>query len=388
MKVLFINYEMPPIGGGGGRATWQIARRLVASGHVVRVLTSLFQGLVQDEIREGVHIHRIQVLRKKPDSCPPRELLSFMCRSIPAVRRLAETFQPDVACAFFVIPGGPAAWKLMRRRKVPYVLALRGSDIPRPQLARSQRLHFFTRPFIRRMLSDATAVTSVSDALRDAALQIEPTVQIDVIPNGVDTEFFRPPAAAESRDPKPELLFVGRLREFKGVQHIIKALPAVERELTGPVQLTIVGDGPYKKKLAALAEEQKVKGALSEVRFLGWVSQKELRGIYALASAILLPSLVEGHPNVLLEGMASGLPCVATDVPGTREIVTPETGLLVPPENPEAIGRAVVQLLGNADTWRAMSRAARARAEGFSWDRVADRYETVLARAAEVGTRS
>ena len=98
MRVLFVTYELPPIGGGGGRAAWQIARRLAGRGHDVRILTSLFGGLPGCEAREGVGIHRIAVLRSRADACSPRELLSFMRRSVPETRRLARDFAPG----FFV----------------------------------------------------------------------------------------------------------------------------------------------------------------------------------------------------------------------------------------------------------------------------------------------
>lgn len=388
MNILLINYELPPIGGGGGRATWQIALRLVKMGHVVRVLTSQFGDLPLDEMREGVFIRRIPVARKRPDRASVRQLVSFMVKSLKPALHWAESLRPDVVCTFFAIPGGPAAWKVWRRLGIPYVLAVRGSDIPRSELAQRQRLHFFTKPFIRRLLHDAAAVTAVSGALRGAVLALDPELSVAVIPNGVDTGFFAPPPGIESKEPEPELLYVGRLREFKGVQHIIRALPGISQELGRPARLTVVGDGPYLKALDSLVERQRAAGAQSHVRFVGWMAQEELRNFYQQASVIILPSLVEGHPNVLLEGMACGLPCVASDVPGIREVVTPETGFLVAPENPDAIQRAVVKLFVNPGVWRSMSRAALARANEFDWQSVAQRYEEVLARAAEGAAQS
>jgi len=223
----------------------------------------------------------------------------------------------------------------------------------------------------------------VSEALRDAAMRLEAGVPIEVIPNGVDTAFFAPPEDVESRAVTPELLYVGRLRKFKGVQHVISALPAISQELGRAACLTVVGDGPYLRNLKALVERQRAAGVNSDVRFMGWMEQEELRGLYQRASAVVLPSLVEGHPNVLLEGMACGLPCVASDVPGTREIVTSETGFLVTPESPDAITRAVVKLFVNPGAWRRMSRAALGRALEFGWAGVSERYEAVLVEAAQ-----
>jgi len=382
MKVLFISYELPPIGGGGGRAALQIAGRLARREHTVAILSSLFPGLPEREQSDGVAIHRLHVRRKKPDECTPIELLSFMRRSIPAARRLADEMKPSVVCAFFGIPGGPAAWRLRRRRGIPYVLSLRGSDVPRPELAAHQRLHALTRPLLRRMYRDAAGLIAVSDSLRQSALAVLPGALIEVIPNGVDMERFKPPAGRAGPPERPELLFVGRLREFKGVQDAIAALPALERALGRAARLTIIGDGPSRASLEAQAAGLRAAGSSSEVRFLGWLDPDGLPAAYASASLLLLPSYVEGHSNVILEALAAGLPCVACDVPGIRETITDgREGFLIPPRSSGALARAAARALADAESWCSMSRNARARAEEFSWDRIAAEYESVLLRA-------
>ncbi len=380
MKVLFLCYELPPVGGGGGRAAWQVARHLAARGHGVRIVTSGYGTLPEEETRAGVRIRRLKVRRKRPDECAPIELLSAMLRSAPAAVEETDRDRPDVLCAFFGIPGGPPAWWVRRRRGVPYLLALRGSDVPRPELARGQFLHHFTRPVLRRVYRAAGGIVAVSDALRQAALAVNAGVEIDVIPNGIDTEWFRPASPRPGERDRVELLFVGRLRDFKGVQHVLRAMPEIARRLGRPVRLTAAGDGPHRRELERLAAE--TLRPPSEARFTGWLEGEALRAAYSEADLLVLPSRVEGHPNVILEGMAMGLPCVATDAPGIREAVEHgRDGLLTSPESPEGIVEAVAALMGDAPRRRAMGQAARAKAEGMSWDRVAERYEAALARA-------
>lgn len=384
MKVLFLCYELPPIGGGGGRAAWQVAVRLAARGHGTSILTSRFGDLPAEETRSGVRITRLDVRRKRADECAPLELLSVMLKSMPAAVREIDRDRPDVICVFFGVPGGPGAWWARRRRGVPYVLALRGSDVPRPELAKHQFLHHFTKPVLRRVYRAASGIVSVSDGLRQAALAVEPGVEIEVIPNGIDTEWFTPTAPKPESFDRVELLFVGRLRDFKGVQHIIRAMPDIASRLGKPVRLTVAGDGPYRPDLERLAAE--TVRAPSQVHFAGWMEREPLRAAYETAHLFVLPSLVEGHPNVVLEGMAMGLPCIATDAPGIREAVTHgRDGLLTPPESPQAITEAVVSLMSDASRRREMSRAARAKAESMSWDRIAQRYESALARACGRG---
>ena len=224
-----------------------------------------------------------------------------MLRSIPAARRLADEMKPTVVCAFFGIPGGPAAWRLRRRRGIPYVLSLRGSDVPRPESASHQRLHALTRPLLRRMYRDAAGLIAVSDSLRRAALAVLPEARIEVIPNGVDTERFKPPVERSGPADRAELLFVGRLQEFKGVQDAIAALPALERAFGRPARLTVIGDGPSRPALEAQAMALRAAGLNSEVRFLGWLDPAALPAAYQSASLLLLPSYVEGHSNVILK---------------------------------------------------------------------------------------
>jgi len=166
------------------------------------------------------------------------------------------------------------------------------------------------------------------------------------------------------------------------VQDAIAALPALERALGRPARLTIIGDGPSRAALEAQAAALRAAGSNSEVRFLGWLDPAGLPAAYESASLLLLPSYVEGHSNVILEALAAGLPCVASDVPGIRETITDgREGILIPPRDPEALARAAARALADATDWRTMSRNARARAEDFSWDKIAAEYEAVLLRA-------
>ena len=206
-----------------------------------------------------------------------------------------------------------------------------------------------------------------------------PDVAIEVVPNGVDIGRFRPHRVDAPSPDRANLLYVGRLRDFKRVQDIIESMPRIQTELARPVRLVVAGSGPYREALERLVSILQV-----DVRFAGWLDKEALGALYEEADLLLLPSLVEGHPNVLLEAMAMARPCVATDVPGTREALRDgREGFLVPPCRPDEIARAAIRILSSAETWREFSRNARARAEASSWERVADRYEALLKQVAE-----
>ena len=148
------------------------------------------------------------------------------------------------------------------------------------------------------------------------------------------------------------------------MQDAIAALPALERALGRPARLTIIGDGPSRAALEAQAGRHPRRGiAARRCGSSAGSIRPALPAAYASASLLLLPSYVEGHSNVILEALAAGLPCVASDVPGIRETITDgREGILVPPRDPDALARAAARVLADAESWRSMSRNARARA--------------------------
>jgi glycosyltransferase involved in cell wall biosynthesis len=182
------------------------------------------------------------------------------------------------------------------------------------------------------------------------------------IPNGVPlAESVRDDAErrlARSRLGLPEgplLLFVGRLNRHKGASDLIRALPSLTGRFPG-VTLVLLGEGPLRGELSALAE---ALGVVSRVRLLG---ERDPEPFLRAADVFVLPTRGEGMSNALLEAMGAGLPCVTTRVTGNVEVVTDgETGLLVEPGGPDALAQAVGRLLEDP-AWRVrLGEAARQR---------------------------
>ena len=131
----------------------------------------------------------------------------------------------------------------------------------------------------------------------------------DVIPNGVDTEVFRPSTNVKTEN-NVNILFVSRLIERKGLQHIIPLLKNIQQESNKKVCLTVVGDGPYKDKLERLIAEKQVSNM---VMFEGVKKGQELVEQYQKGDIFILPSSNEGMPNVVIEAQTTGLPCLVSD---------------------------------------------------------------------------
>jgi glycosyltransferase involved in cell wall biosynthesis len=219
-------------------------------------------------------------------------------------------------------------------------------------------------------------VVPVSDASARVARDIEhvPRRKLLVIRNGIDpSEFPTPDLEAES---ECRAIHVGRLIPLKDQFTLLRATRLVV-DAAAEFRLDIVGDGPAREELNALAAELRLT---NHVRFLGL--RKDVRTLLPSAEFFVLCSWSEGLSISILEAMAAGLPVVATDVGGNREIVAEgRTGFLVPAKSPNALARAMLELHHNPALLRRMGQAARARIEQeFNLNRVVARYEELYTR--------
>lgn len=373
-RVLLINYEFPPLGGGAGTATRGIARAMAALDCEVVVLTSRFRGLPHREQRDGFTIVRVPVLRRRVDRAAPHEMLSFLASAVLKTLPLTRGWRPDLCIAFFTIPSGPVGWLLGVTRHVPFIVSLRGGDVPGFEWApEARRYHRMTKPVMRWIWRHADAVVANSEGLRELAQRTTPELPIAVIPNGVDVPARVPPAPQLGA---PRLLTMGRLTQQKGIDVLLRALT---RLLDLDFALDIAGDGPDRAPLELMAREL---GLADRVRFLGWVPRERIAQTYADAAAFVLASRIEGMPNVVLEAMAYGRAVICTRVFGAAELIEEgRTGLLVDIESEVQLSDALRRLLTAPELRACMGAAGRRRVEErFTWTATANAYLQLVPR--------
>lgn len=371
MRILIINSEHPPIGGGAGNASAHVARQFVEQGHEVSLMTSQFGDLPSNEIQDGVHISRIRALRQHQDRSNAVEQISFMLSSSCCVIPFIRKWHPDVILAYFGVPSGAAAWTAKLLFGVPYIISLRGGDVPGFRPYDFALYHRLISPFLRMIWRRASYVVANSQGLKDLADAFDAKSQIEIIPNGVDLKRYVP---ADREWDHPRMLFVGRLVYQKGLDILLTALADLKPI---PWKLSLVGDGPQYQPLQSLADSYAIS---DRIEYQNWLDRKALLEQYRTANLFVFPSRHEGMPNAVLEAMACGLPVIATRIAGNEELVLPdETGLLVEPENAALLKDALQQLLIDASQRRQMGANARLHVEQhYSWQQIANQYLALM----------
>jgi glycosyltransferase involved in cell wall biosynthesis len=376
-RILLVNYEYPPLGGGGGNATMHIAQALAQRGHKPFVLTAAWGDLPAEEEKNGVVIRRIRALRRRADRCSIPEMLAFTAAGMRAAPGLAREWQVEAALVFFTLPCGPIGWWLKRWHKLPYAISLQGGDVPGFDTETLGFYHRLAGGWIRRLWADADAVIANSRGLAALAKAHAPGMSIGVIPAGAGVASLSEHQYPESTESEVRLLFVGRLVKQKGLDVLMRALGKLPLNLNW--RLVLAGDGP---EWTAIAGDAARLGLSRRVEYRGWLGKEMLATVYSEADLFVLPSRDEGMPNALLEAMAAGLPVVATQVAGTSEaVVNGQTGLMVPPGDADALAGALQALISDPARRQAMGRAGQTRAAArYSWTAVAEAWLEVLMR--------
>jgi glycosyltransferase involved in cell wall biosynthesis len=373
-------------------AKWLVEtiRRLAAEGYEFEVLTSAYRGGGNSSF-DGIPVHRFRYFfapwerLTHEESAPDRMRRSLFYKMLPLAY---------VAC------GTVAAWRLGRRGRfdivhvhwpVPHALfgwAARAGASRRPKII----AHFYSielrwvrhsltilKGFLRRAITSADRVVAISTS---TAREIQAVVPgpVEVIPYAVDLP--HPTQLASIGTEHPVLLSVGRLVERKGIRYLIDALAALPPSL--PARLVIIGDGPERDALRAQVE---ALGLADRVAFRGWVTPEELDRAYTEASVFVLPAVIdargdtEGLGMVLLEAMAYRIPVVSTPLGGITDIVTnDETGILVAPNDAQALAGAITKLLTDSALATRLATAGQTHAEQqFGWDSVLAAWRTLYA---------
>lgn len=365
MHVAIVVKEFPPDAIGGTETqTKRMAAALAGRDHDVTVFTKRYGD--HDDESLPFDVVRVPNLTGNPFL----STMTFLVACTVMLSRRAREF--DVCQCMMVYPNGFLGYVVRRLTGLPYFAWIRGGDYYFMKDTRWKRW------MIRRVLADTRVLVQASDIAADIS-QDFPGLDTDLAVLGNGVEIPDETAGGEG------ILFVGRLAPMKGVDTLLRAMEGID------APLTIVGDGPERDRLVGLADDLDI-----EVNFEGRIPPEEVDEYYRDAAVFCLPSTgEEGLPNVVLEAMSWGLPCVTTDSGGLPSLIEDrERGFVVPQGDPPGLRDRLRRLLDSQELREDIGLNAREYVTAnHSWEVIVDRLETQYAavagdQAVEGSTRS
>lgn len=314
-KLLLINYEFDPIGGGAASASLQYAELLAKRGYELTVVTSSFKNLPKEEDRKGYRIIRVPALRQHEHKSNLLEMLSFIISACLSLGKIIKEVEPNHALVFFVSPFGSIGYILKTFYSIPYSVFARGGDIPDfvPSLS---LYHFLLAPLTSLVLTNASNIFTNGMYLKELTEKLTDKEVVN-IPNGLDSRKFKP---KEKQTEVLKLLFVGRIVDYqKNVFKLIEIMHHLKNRIGDfNVKLDIVGEGP---DLVKLKQASSKFGLDTRIKFYDWLNKAQLQEKYNESDILVLPSSYEGVSNVLVEAIASGLFVISNDIPDSRYFI-------------------------------------------------------------------
>ncbi len=365
LKILMVNFEFPPIGGGGGKTHLRLLEQFSHNENLeIDVLTSSPEpGLFEENFSDNIRIIKVGIHKKNLHRWTKIETIEWLWRAGKIYKLMINRNDYNLAHAFFGFPTGWLCWR--NRGKLPYIVSLLGSDVPgdNPRFSLDYKL---LAPLFKSIWKNATSLITCSEGLRDRAKRFYPKANIQVITNGIDLTKFYPTNTSHCENVR--LITTGRLSESKRIELLIEALS----KMNSLPNLKIIGSGSEEAKLRSLAEKL---GVTERVEFVSRVEAEQMPELYRNSDIYVSATSTEGMSNSMLEAMASGLPIVTTEYEGASELVK-DNGVITK-SNSESIANSIDSLIDNPTQIQSMSQAALELAKKFTWQGVAESYLTI-----------
>ncbi|PIP35439.1 MAG: 1,2-diacylglycerol 3-glucosyltransferase [Desulfobacterales bacterium CG23_combo_of_CG06-09_8_20_14_all_52_9] len=355
MRILVINYEYPPLGGGGGLVTRDILEQMAGLGHKPTVITSGFKGLKSHENVNGVNIIRVPVLfRRKMEVASIPSMLSYFPSSVLHAVRSLNGRMYDIINTHFAIPSGPTGYVLSKIFHLPNILSIHGGDIFDPSKAFSPHKSLLFSTMVKAMLKTADRVVAQSEDTRQNAYKYYRVNRpIEIIPLGIKKSVFCKKTRRDFGLDPDEIVFctIGRLIKRKNIDDALVILSILQNN--HHFKFLIIGEGPEKNHLAKLVQKYGLAGT---VRFIGNVSDEEKFQLLAISDIYISTALHEGFGLVFLEAMECGLSIVCYNRGGQNDFLKDgKTGFLIKVGDTNTFSRRIAQLVNSRELRKTVS---------------------------------
>lgn len=361
-SVLIINWRdtKNPEAGGAEIYYHEIFRRLAAKGLAVTVLSHAFNGAPAEET-----VDAIRVIRRGPQLLFNYAIIPFLVRHAREYDLIVE----DLNKIPFFTP------LFLRQKRLHLVMHFFGAAIFR-EVFFPFAVYVFLAERLVRLVYRRERFVAISDSTRREIDAFSrgglPTA---IVEPGIDTEFYHPVCPKSA---VPTLVCVTRLKRYKNVQFLIRALPLIRKELP-ETRLIIAGSGEYR---ATLDQQVRESGQTGSVVFEGFVSEERKRELLSQAWLFVIPSVKEGWGICNIEASLCATVPLASNVAGLRDSVHDgETGFLFEYNNLDDYVRKALTVLTNAGLRESMQERARSFGMGFSWDRMSERMGNAIESA-------
>jgi glycosyltransferase involved in cell wall biosynthesis len=339
MKILTLNYEYPPLGGGAGLITQHICKGLHNLGHSVTIITAGINTNTGKSNEDGLEIIRLPSRRKLEYKSDVSEMLSWIKHAKEKALDYCSAVKPDICFSHFALPGGEVARFLKKNTGIPYVIMSHGHDIPWFDPKQMFFYHLSTYCRIKKIYNNSSALFIQSAFTKQNADSFSGKKNSNkniVIPNGCDTNNF--PVVSHNKDSTLNIFTGGRMVGQKETVTLLRAL-VILKSKDIHFHLTIAGDGPLLSSLKKFCTKHELNDV---VTFTGWLKKSDIPKLLERADVFVLPSRAEGMSISLLEALCSGVYAIVSPVSGNSDVVVEDVnGRFFPLKDHNALAKAL-----------------------------------------------
>lgn len=376
MRILMLDNEFPPLGGGMGTANLELMRELARNEAIqLDLVTAALGGRAEfEQFAERIRIYKVPVWNQNIHHSTNRELAFYAAQALWQALRLNRVRRYDFCFAWSALPAGAVALALRRLQGLPYFVWVSGPDIPGFE-QRYARLYPLLTPLLRQVWVGSERVIAKCQEEVAMIRAVDTSFPIEIIENGVNLEHFSP-ARPPSLEGPLRVICAARLIERKGQRHLIQAVHRLVQEGL-EVQLQLVGDGDERAAYTRLAGSLGLNG---QVQFAGYVPRERLPEYFRAAHVFALPSYNEGMALAALEAMGCGLPVVLTRTGGTDMLVQEGVnGYTHAWGDVDALAGSLRKFAQDRSLIYSMGAASRQRSLRYGWKALAEEYLQLFA---------